>query len=330
MTDNALMQLAIEQASTVRTRTTPNPWVGAVVTRDGVVVGTGATQPPGGAHAEVDALTMAGDAAAGATLVVTLEPCAHHGRTPPCLDAIVRAGIERVVVGVLDPDPLVAGRGIEALRHAGVDVTVGVGGVEVERQLRPYLTHRRSGRPYVVCKMAGTLDGGTAAPDGTSRWITGPDARADVHQLRAESDAIVVGANTVRIDDPALTVRDADGRDPMRVVLGEAPSGARIRPCLEWAGGLEELLDHLGARGVVQVLVEGGASVVRSFRDHDLIDEYVIYLAPALFGGTDKIPLVGGPTAPTMTEVWRGTFGDVRRLGDDLRVELIPNSRSAP
>jgi diaminohydroxyphosphoribosylaminopyrimidine deaminase/5-amino-6-(5-phosphoribosylamino)uracil reductase len=330
MSDNSLMRLAIEQASAVRTRTTPNPWVGAVLASDGVVVGTGATQPPGCAHAEVEALNMAGGAAAGATLVVTLEPCAHHGRTPPCVDAIIRAGVERVVVGVLDPDPLVAGRGVEALRHAGVDVTVGVGRVEVERQLRPYLTHRRTGRPHVVCKMAGTLDGGTAAPDGTSRWITGPEARADVHRLRAESNAIVVGANTVRLDDPALTVRDADGHDPMRVVLGEAPPAARVRPCLEWSDGLEDLLDHLGARGVIQVLVEGGASVVRSFRDRDLVDEYVIYLAPALFGGTDKIPLVGGPTAPTMAELWRGTFGDVRRLGDDLRVELIPPSRSVP
>jgi diaminohydroxyphosphoribosylaminopyrimidine deaminase / 5-amino-6-(5-phosphoribosylamino)uracil reductase len=154
---------------------------------------------------------QAGADAAGSTLVVTLEPCSHHGRTPPCVDAIVAGGVARVVVGLLDPDPKVAGRGADALRDAGIDVEVGVGAESVAEQLAPYLHHRRTGRPYVVCKLATTLDGGLAAPDGTSQWITGVEARADAHRLRAESDAIVVGAGTVRADDPALTVDTSRG-----------------------------------------------------------------------------------------------------------------------
>ena len=205
------MRAAIEAAAAVRTTTSPNPWVGTVVVDDGGrIVATGATQPPGGAHAEREALRHAGAAARGATLVTTLEPCSHTGRTPPCVDAIVDAGIRRVVVGIEDPDPKVAGQGIAALRAAGIDVTVGVEAAAVEAQLAPYLTHRRTGRPYVVLKLAATVDGRTAAPDGTSQWITGEAARADAHRLRAESDAVLVGAGTVRADDPSLTVRHVD------------------------------------------------------------------------------------------------------------------------
>ncbi len=165
----------------------------------------------------------------GAVVYVTLEPCSHHGRTPPCADALIEAGVRRVVIGVVDPDPNVSGEGIERLRAAGVDVTVGVCADEINEQLAPYLKHRRTGRPWVVLKLAASLDGRTAAPDGSSRWITGPLARADAHRLRAESDAVLVGAGTIRADDPALTVRDADGRDPVRVVLGR-PSRGREGP----------------------------------------------------------------------------------------------------
>ena len=172
------MRLAIAAAAEVRTTTSPNPWVGTVVVDDaGRVLGTGATQPPGGAHAEREALRHAGAAARGATLVTTLEPCSHVGRTPPCVGAIVDAGIRRVVVGIEDPDPKVGGDGIAALRAAGLDVTVGVEADAVEAQLAPYLTHRRTGRPYVVLKLAATIDGRTAAPDGTSQWITGEQAQ---------------------------------------------------------------------------------------------------------------------------------------------------------
>jgi diaminohydroxyphosphoribosylaminopyrimidine deaminase / 5-amino-6-(5-phosphoribosylamino)uracil reductase len=331
MDDSTAMTQAIEEAWRVRSRTSPNPWVGAVVlSPSGHVVGAGATEPPGGAHAEVTALRAAGDHARGGTLVVTLEPCSHHGRTPPCVGAVLASGVARVVVGVEDPDRSVAGRGVEALRAAGVGVEVGCRADEVAAQLEPYLHHRRTGRPYVVCKLAATLDGKLAAADGTSQWITGIEARTDVHRLRAESDAVVVGAGTVRADDPSLTVRHVDGPDPLRVVLGRAPEGARVHPCLEWSGSLTELLDDLGSRGVLQVLIEGGASVVRSFFDDDLVDRYVVHLAPALMAGRHAVPMIDGPTTPSIDALWRGRFADVRRLGDDLCIELVPPNRSMP
>ena len=326
--DTTAMRSALSAARAVRARTSPNPWVGAVVvSAEGIVVGTGATEPPGGRHAEVVALDEAGASAMGATIVCTLEPCSHHGRTPPCTDAIISAGVRRVVVGMVDPDERVAGAGIEALRQAGLDVAVGVLAGEVAAQLAPYLHHRRTGRPYVVCKLAMSLDGGTAAPDGTSQWITGADARRDTHRLRAESDAILVGAGTVRADDPALTVRHVEGDDPLRVVLGTAPADARVRPCLEWEGDLCDLLDELGGRGVLQLMVEGGAQVVGSFHRAGLIDRYVLYVAPAVFGGAAAFPAIGGNTAPTLTDLWRGRFDSVEQVGVDLRIEIVPNEK---
>lgn len=324
MGDAPAMRAAIEAAAEVRTSTAPNPWVGAVVvSADGSIIARGATQPPGGLHAERVALARAGAAARGATLVCTLEPCSHHGRTPPCVDAVIEAGIRRVVVGIEDPDPRVAGSGIAALRAAGIEVTVGVEAAAVEDQLRPYLVHRRTGRPYVVLKLAATLDGFTAAPDGTSQWITGPEARADVHRLRAESNAVLVGAGTVRADDPALTVRHVEGPDPLRVVLGRAPAGARVHPCLEMSGDLGDVLDELGRRGVLQLLVEGGATVAHAFHAAGLVDRYVVYLAPALFGGDDARGLFRGPGAATIGAVRRGRFVSVSPLGDDLRLDLV-------
>jgi diaminohydroxyphosphoribosylaminopyrimidine deaminase/5-amino-6-(5-phosphoribosylamino)uracil reductase len=318
------MQAAIAAAAEVRTSTAPNPWVGAVVvSADGSIVARGATQPPGGAHAEREALRRAGDAARGATLVCTLEPCSHHGRTPPCVDAVIEAGIRRVVVGIEDPDPLVAGAGIAALRAAGLDVTVGVEAAAVEQQLEPYLVHRRTGRPYVVLKLAATVDGGTAAPDGTSQWITGEAARADAHRLRAESGAVLVGAGTVRADDPSLTVRHVEGPDPLRVVLGRAPQGARVHPCLEVSGELGDVLDDLGRRGILQLLVEGGATVAHEFHAAGLVDRYIVYVAPALFGGDDSRGLFRGPGAPAIDAVRRGRFVSVSPLGDDLRLDLV-------
>jgi diaminohydroxyphosphoribosylaminopyrimidine deaminase/5-amino-6-(5-phosphoribosylamino)uracil reductase len=315
------MRRAIELAATARTRTSPNPWVGSVVAPGGF---QGATEPPGGPHAEVVALRAAGDAARGATLYATLEPCAHIGRTLPCVDEIVAAGIARVVVGIEDPDERVRGAGIRALRAAGITVDVGVCEEEVRAQLAPYVKHRSTGRPWVVLKLAATLDGRTAAPDGSSRWITGEAARADAHRLRAESDAVIVGAGTVRADDPALTVRHGDGKDPLRVVLGKAPADARAQPALELTGDLGDVLDELGRRGVLQALVEGGATVAGEFHRAGLVDRYVLYLAPALFGGDDGRPLFAGPGAPTMADLWRGRIESVERLGDDLRVECSP------
>ncbi len=327
--DATTMERAIRSAATVRGSTSPNPWVGAVVTAVDGSMFDGATSPPGGPHAEIIALTAAGERAAGGTLTVTLEPCVHHGRTLPCTGAIVAAGIGRVVVGIEDPDPRVAGRGIAALRAAGLDVSVGTRSGDVREQLTAYLTHRRTGRPFVVLKLAATLDGRIAAPDGTSRWITGPEARTDSHRLRAESDAVVVGAGTVRADDPALTVRHVDGRDPLRVVVGRAPAGARVQPCIEHEGDLGELLDELGRRGILQVLVEGGATVASAFHRARLVDRYVLYLAPALSGGEDGSPMFRGPGCTTLASMWRGRFRSVTPVGDDLRIELDAGSATA-
>jgi diaminohydroxyphosphoribosylaminopyrimidine deaminase/5-amino-6-(5-phosphoribosylamino)uracil reductase len=331
------MLRAVEAAGWVQGLTSPNPWVGAVLVPPAAAGSpsawfTGATAPPGGPHAEVAVLTAAGARARGGTLYVTLEPCAHHGRTPPCTDAVLAAGVARVVVGMADPDPLVDGRGIAALRAAGVQVEVGVAADVVAAQLAPYVTHRRTGRPWVVLKLAATLDGRIAAPDGTSRWITSEEARADAHRLRAVSDAVIVGAGTVRADDPSLTVRLPEGdplargpgEQPARVVLGRAPEGAAVLPALELDGPLETVLDDLGSRGMVQVLVEGGATVAHDFHARALVDRYVVYLAPALFGGDDARPLFAGPGAPSIGALWRGEVHSVTSLGPDVRVELAP------
>lgn len=321
MDDETGMRMALAAASTARLRARPNPWVGAVVAPGDHV---GATAAPGGPHAEAAALTAAGADAAGATVYVTLEPCcAFPGkRTKPCADALVEAGVQRVVVGTADPDPRVSGRGIERLRAAGIDVTVGVCEDEVRAQLAPYLTQRSTGRPLVLLKLAASLDGRTAAPDGSSRWITGDAARADGHRLRAESDVIMVGAGTVRTDDPTLTVRHVEGPDPRRVVLGRAPAGAKVHPCDEVEGDLGTILDRLGAEGVLQVLVEGGATVAGAFHRAGLVDRYVVYLAPALFGGDDGRGLFVGDGAPTIDDVWRGRIVETTQLGDDLKVVL--------
>jgi diaminohydroxyphosphoribosylaminopyrimidine deaminase/5-amino-6-(5-phosphoribosylamino)uracil reductase len=320
------MRRAIELAAAVRARTSPNPWVGCVIeAADGRTFG-GATEPPGGRHAEIVALDQAGDAARGGTAYVTLEPCSHHGRTGPCADALIAAGIGRVVVGIEDPDRKVAGTGLTRLRDAGVQVETGVGAAEVSQQLAPYLKHRRTGRPWVLLKLAASLDGGTAAPDGSSQWITGKEARADAHRLRAESDAVIVGAGTVRDDDPELTVREADGDDPLRVVLGAAPPDAKVQPCVELSGPLSDVLDELGRRGIVQAMVEGGATVAGQFHREHLVDRYVIYLAPALFGGDDARPLLAGPGAATMDDIWRGRIINVEQLGDDVKIELEPEA----
>jgi diaminohydroxyphosphoribosylaminopyrimidine deaminase/5-amino-6-(5-phosphoribosylamino)uracil reductase len=255
-------------------------------------------------------------------MVVTLEPCAHQGRTPPCVDAIIEAGIARVVVGTEDPDPNVSGKGIARLRSAGVDVEVGVLTDDVRAQLAPYLKHRSTGRPWLVLKLAASIDGRTAAPDGSSQWITGEEARADAHRLRAESDAVIVGAGTVRADDPSLTVRHVDGADPLRVVLGKVAPDAKVHPALELEGDLDEILDELGRRGIVQAVVEGGPTVAGAFHRAGLVDRYVVYLAPALFGGDDGRALFAGPGASTIDDVWRGRITSVERLGDDLRLEV--------
>jgi diaminohydroxyphosphoribosylaminopyrimidine deaminase/5-amino-6-(5-phosphoribosylamino)uracil reductase len=322
------MRRAVELSRAVLGTTSPNPPVGAVVLDlHGDVVGEGATQRPGGPHAEVVALAQAGDRAH--TAVVTLEPCNHTGRTPPCSQALIAAGVRRVVVACSEPTDLADG-GVQALREAGVEVVTGVLADEVAAgPLAGWLHRQRTGRPFVTWKYAATLDGRSAAADGTSRWITGEPARADVHRLRRESDAVVVGIGTVLADDPALTTRPDPGYQPLRVVLdreGRTPADAKVRddsaPSWVVTGpiDLEALLEALARRDVVTVLLEGGPTLAGAFLREGLVDRVVGYVAPALLGA--------GPAAlqdagvGTIDDAIRLRLTDVTRFGEDVRLTL--------
>ena len=335
------MRRALELAEAVRYFTSPRPWVGCVVVASDGSVFEGATDGTEGSHAEQAAVAEAGDKARGATLYTTLEPCVHYGKTPPCADAIIKTGVSRVVIAVRDPDEKVNGRGVAAFREAGIEVVVGVCQSEAEELLAPYLTHRTLGRPHVTLKLAATLDGRTAMPDGSSQWITGEEARADAHLLRAQSDAVMVGAGTARRDNPSLTVRDAplpshvrpEQVQPKRFVLGEIPQGSRllefdtskgISPAEELRGDLSDILADLAKQDILSVLLEGGSSTAAAFHEAKLIDRYVFYLAPALAGGAQGAHVLAGETAPNIADVWRGQIQSVKKIGDDLRIDLKP------
>jgi diaminohydroxyphosphoribosylaminopyrimidine deaminase/5-amino-6-(5-phosphoribosylamino)uracil reductase len=330
-----------------------------VVAGDDEVVGEGYHHAAGQPHAEVEALGAAGERARGATLYVSLEPCVHHGRTPPCVPAVVAAGLRRVVTATPDPNPRVSGRGLAALREAGLEVTVGVGAAEAERLNRAFFTAMRTGRPHVTLKGAMTLDGKIADLHGASRWITGDEARRRAHQLRSEMDAIVVGVSTALRDDPRLTVRlDAPwSREPYRVVLdagartppdaaligagtparaivavtADAPAarvaaltaaGATVVRCPATAAGVEPaaVLAELSAREVRAVLVEGGGEVHAAFLDAGLVDRIAVFVAPTLLGGRAAPSLVGG-TGRDLKDAIRLDAVEVHRLGADLLVE---------
>ena len=323
----------------------PNPKVGAIVLDpDGAVVGRGAHLGPGSPHAEVIALSVAGDRARGGTLVVTLEPCSHEGRTPPCTQAVIESGVARVVVGVGDPDQRVAGGGLRRLREAGVAVETGIAAEEAYGLDPGYFHHRRTGRPLVTVKMAATLDGQSAAADGTSRWITGPEAREDAHRLRASSDAVMVGAGTLISDDPRLTVRleGYAGVQPRPVVVAghnPIPPGALVfgrEPIvyspvpLDLPGevvvlpgpegvDVSSMIADLGKREIVDLLCEGGPRLVGSMLRSGMVSRIVLYLAGSLAMGVGR-PMIDG--------VFAGIDGlrpveitGVVRLGPDLRVD---------
>jgi len=308
--------------------TSPNPSVGCVVLDvDGQPVGEGATQPPPGRHAEVVALTQAGTAALGGTVVVTLEPCAHTGRTGPCTEALRRSGIARVVFAEPDPDPLATG-GAQALRDAGI-IAQRSGAAAY---LHPWLSATRLGRPYVTWKYAATLDGRSAAPDGTSRWITGEAARAEAHQLRAEVDAIVAGSGTVLADDPQLTARSPDGmplaRQPLRVVVDPSRRVPPTARALDAAGPSllvhdrdpRTVLAHLHDRGARHVLLEGGPTLAGGWLEAGVVDEVRGYVAPALLGaGATAVDL---PSTKSIGDALRLLLVDVHRVGDDVRITL--------
>jgi diaminohydroxyphosphoribosylaminopyrimidine deaminase/5-amino-6-(5-phosphoribosylamino)uracil reductase len=315
--------------------TSPNPAVGAVILdAGGTTVGEGATHPPGGPHAEVVALAQAGERARGGTAVVTLEPCAHTGRTGPCADALIRAGVARVVVAVPEPTEL-AGGGAERLRAAGVEVVVGVEQEAAERgALAGWLTGVREQRPYVIWKVAATLDGRVAAADGSSRWITGPEARAEVHRIRAGCDAVVVGSGTALADDPQLTVRDAEGRNadrqPLRVVLDRRdrlPATARVlddaaETLVSRAATPADLLAELFARDVRRVLLEGGPTLAAAFLRDRLVDEVVVHLAPTLLGAGPS--LVGDLGIPGIGSALSFSVAGLTPLGGDVEIRLHP------
>ncbi|MFE3447948.1 bifunctional diaminohydroxyphosphoribosylaminopyrimidine deaminase/5-amino-6-(5-phosphoribosylamino)uracil reductase RibD [Nonomuraea sp. NPDC059194] len=353
------MARAVRLAALGRGTTSPNPVVGCVIVdASGAHAGEGFHAYAGGPHAEVVALSEAGERARGGTAYVTLEPCAHTGRTGPCAEALLKAGIARVVVAVADPNPTAAG-GAARLRDHGVAVEIGVLAEEAERGNAEWLTFVRRGRPHVTWKFAATLDGRSAAEDGTSQWITSPQARADVHRLRAESDAIVAGIGTVLADDPRLTARPAPtapphpnpDRQPLRVVVdteartpataavlsAEAPTLVAVAddaetdlqtPVLRLPrsadGGLDlhALLAELARREVVSVFLEGGATLAGSFMREGLIDRVIAYVAPALLGSGSAA--LGQAGARTIADTHRLVFEEVTPIGTDLRITARP------
>ena len=347
------MERRMREAIDLATGTTshPNPRVGALVLDTaGEVVGRGVHEGPGFPHAEVVALAEAGERAKGGTLVVTLEPCDHAGRTPPCTDAILSAGVAGVVIGGLDPDDRVSGSGAERLRAAGLKVATDVAGEAVEALDPGYFHQRRTGRPRVTLKTALTLDGQTAAADGSSRWITSPEARRDGHLLRAASDAVMVGAGTIRADDPALTVRLPGylGPQPRAVIVAgkrPLPPGAQVWEraplvftpdavdipaevvALPGASSVDlaAVMQELGKRSVVDLLVEGGATLAGSLLRAGLIDRGVFYLAGKLAGGVG-LPAMGGSFVG-VDAARPITIASVDRVGPDLRVEFTMEDR---
>ena len=318
--DALLLDRALELAERGRGTTRPNPVVGALVVRDGRVVGEGWHERPGGPHAEAVALAAAGDDARGATLYTTLEPCAHQGRVGPCTEAIVAAGVARVVAGAGDPFPLVDGRGFGRLRDAGVEVELAQGRVAeaARRQNEAFRTWAARGRPFVTYKAAVTLDGRVAASSGDARWVSGEESRRLVHELRAASDAVAVGMGTVRAERPKLTAREVGAdRQPRRLAFGEGPlpvdSGLELL-----SGPPEEELRRLAAEDVQSLLLEGGPTLAGEFLRADLIDKLLLFVAPKLVGGDDAPPLFRGPGARTLVEAVALTGLEARRVGEDV------------
>jgi diaminohydroxyphosphoribosylaminopyrimidine deaminase/5-amino-6-(5-phosphoribosylamino)uracil reductase len=358
VSDEAYIERAIELAERGRGLVCPNPMVGAVVVAGGTVVGEGWHEGPGRPHAEVVALSAAGERARGATLYTSLEPCDHFGRTPPCTRAILGSGIVRVVAAATDPNPVVDGRGFATLAAGGIEVRHGVLSEAAERMNAPFAKHVRTGLPFVTWKAAATLDGKVAARDGSSRWITGEAARADVHRLRGASDAILVGAGTALTDDPALTVRDPGyrGRPPVRVLVdaaGRVPASGDLfddaAPTLvattelaspqareAWrAAGAEvevfepegarvplgSLMGRLGKRDVQAVLLEGGPTLAWSAVEDGLVDRVVVYLAPRIVGGVEAPTVLGGRGFAPIARAMQLRIHSAERVGEDLRVE---------
>jgi len=354
--DARRMRRALKLAARGRAKTAPNPMVGAVIVKRGRVVGEGYHRRAGGPHAEVWALRDAGQAARGAAIYVTLEPCSYHGRTPPCTEALIEAGLRRVVVACTDPNPLVNGKGIRRLRRAGIEVAVGVLAREARALNAAYCKHVTTGLPLVSLKAAMSLDGKIATASRESKWITGERARTEAHRLRARHDAVLTGVETVLADDPELTVRMSRGSTPLRVVVdsrARTPATARLltadgRPPviavtrqapqtrirrLERAGAeiwvigsragkvnLRSLMKRLGRRGIQSVLVEAGGTLAAGALAARLVDRVYFFVAPRLIGGADALTPVEGVGVQQLSQAWRLERVRVRRLGEDLLI----------
>ncbi|PGL73267.1 bifunctional diaminohydroxyphosphoribosylaminopyrimidine deaminase/5-amino-6-(5-phosphoribosylamino)uracil reductase RibD [Bacillus sp. AFS055030] len=354
------MNLAIQNAMATKGQTDPNPLVGSVIVNDNRIVGIGAHLKAGEPHAEINALRMAGDKAEGGTIYVTLEPCSHHGRTGPCAEAIVRAGLKKAVVATLDPNPLVAGRGIKILQDAGIEVIIGVCEEQSIKMNEVFNKYIVKNIPFVVMKSASTLDGKIATHTSDSKWITSAEARNDVHQLRNEIGAILVGVNTVLKDNPELTTRIPNGRNPVRVILDSTlkiPLVSKVvtdqqaetwiftsqkhteqkRNELENLGvkvfvtndlnrvDLNEMLKILGEQSISSLLVEGGGEVNASFMNQKLVDKVIVYLAPKLIGGKNAPTFLEGTGLDKMGQAIELEEIELTKIGPDYKFIGYPN-----
>nr|WP_199794624.1 bifunctional diaminohydroxyphosphoribosylaminopyrimidine deaminase/5-amino-6-(5-phosphoribosylamino)uracil reductase RibD [Lentibacillus sp. Marseille-P4043] len=360
MMDEDYMRFALRLAKEVSGQTSPNPPVGAVVVKEGEILGFGAHLKAGEAHAEVNALQMAGDKASGATIYVTLEPCSHYGKTPPCVELIIETGIKRVVIAVTDPNEKVAGKGIEKLRNAGIGVEVGILQEEAEQINAAFFHFIKTRTPYVTVKSAVSLDGKTATVHGDSKWITGEQARMDVHHYRHTHDAILVGVNTVVMDNPSLTARLPNGgKNPVRIILDTnlrtpldanivtdnqadtwifvgkntddqtmAPYQSRERVKViqmdEEVITVGKVLEVLGSKGIMSVFVEGGAEIHGAFLEERRLNQMILYLAPKLIGGKTAPTAFAGRGFQSIAETLSLAISDVEMIGEDIKIAATP------
>jgi len=363
MNDEKFMRVALKLAQKGEGAVSPNPLVGAVVVKDGIIVGQGYHQKYGGPHAESTALEEAGKDTQGATLYVTLEPCCHHGQTSPCTQQIIAAEIRRVVVACRDPNPLVNGKGIAGLRKAGIEVTEGVLEEDARCVNEIFLKFIATGLPFVHLKLATSLDGKIATRTGDSRWITGEASRTEAHRLRRQYSTVLVGVGTVIADDPQLTVRNVSGRNPIRLVLdaeGAIPLKATLLhdgapatvvtavmpeekevalrslstevwrfPGEEGRIDLAALLKHLGEKQLDSVLIEGGSETAASFLEARLVDKVSLFVAPILLGGRDAVSSIGGNGAESISSATPLRNVRVERIGEDIHIYGYPEWKTA-
>lgn len=359
-TDHDFMKMALDLAETAKGKTNPNPVVGAILVKDGVIVGSGLHRKAGEPHAEVHAFKMAGEHAKDATLYVTLEPCSHYGKTPPCANLVKDSGVKRVVVAAQDPNPSVAGKGIGIIKNAGIEVEVGVLEEEAKKLNERFMHNMITQTPFVISKVAMTLDGKIAAYTGHSQWISGEEARKEVHYLRNEVDAILVGVGTVLADNPRLTTRlDQPAKNPIRIILDSklrTPIDANVADCSEAqtiivtgldinhekASALKEkgvkiiqvsddgrldlkkAMKRLYEEGITDILLEGGSEVNASFMRDGLIQKYIVYIAPKILGGKSSYTPFRGEDVETVDEAVQLRFETVEKVGEDLKVFAYP------